>query len=245
MLALATFAGGFAFGVTGFAFGVVTSMILHHGFAPPEVVFFAVSGGLVLNLVMLPKFWKEVDMKRAAPFLIGATGGMPLGLALLHRMHAPTLRLFTCVVVIAYCLFALLRHGGRPFEFPPRVALAADTAIGLAGGVIGGVAGLGPLLPSVWYGLRGMSKTQSRGLTQPVGLYMQGVMTLWFLMSPSIGSPPVSAAWMGVPLMLAGAWVGVRIFDRISVDAFRLCILWLSLLGALALLGREGAALMN
>lgn len=245
LLGIATLAGGFAFGVTGFAYGVVSSMILHHGLAPPDVVFIAVSGGTVLNLVMLPRFWREIDLRKAAPYLLGATFGMPLGIAILQRMHAPTLRLFTCAVVIAYCLFALLRHGGKPLAFSPAAGRAADTGIGFVGGIIGGVAGLGPLLPSVWYGLRGMSKTESRGLTQPFGLYVQGVMTAWFLMSPSIAPPPLGAIGMGIPVLLVGAWLGLRLFDRISVDAFRLTIVWLSLGGALALMVREAAALVR
>lgn len=239
VLLLATFAGGLAFGVTGFAYGVVSTLFLHHAFEPRDVVFLAVSGGLILNLVMLPKFWSEIDMRRAAPYLLGATAGVPLGLAVLQRMHAPTLRLVTCAVVITYCLFALLRHGGKPLAFSRRVGLAADTGIGLAGGFIGGVAGLGPLLPSMWYGLRGMSKTESRGLTQPFGLYVQGMMTLWFLATSAKQPSALAPVAMAIPLMLAGGWVGLRIFDRISVDTFRLSIVWLSLAGSVILLVRQ------
>lgn len=242
LLALASFAGGLAFGVTGFAFGVVASLFLHHAFAPREVVFLIVSGGLLLNLLALPRFWREIDFRQSAPFLTGATVGLPLGILLLQRMPPANLRLLTSVVVIAYCLFALLRHGQQALQFSRRSGQAADTGIGLAGGVIGGVAGLGPLLPSVWYGLRGKNKAEARGLTQPFGLYVQGLMTAWFLVTSGAQQTPLAAVALGLPLMLAGAWIGLRLFERISVATFRLCIVWLSLAGAVILLVRQALA---
>ncbi len=239
LLCIATFAGGLAFGVTGFAYGVVASLFLHHVFAPREVVFLVVTGGVLLNLAVLPRFWRDIDLRGAAPFLAGATMGLPLGVALLQRLDPALLRLITAVVVLAYCVFALLRHRSEPLRFTRGVGHAADTAIGFAGGVIGGVSGLGPLLPSVWYGLRGKDKIQARGLTQPFGIYVQGVMAVWFLFSSRSHAMPVQAIGLAVPSLAVGALVGLRMFDRISVATFRLCIVWLSMAGAAILMLRQ------
>lgn len=238
LVCIATFAGGLAFGVTGFAYGVVASLFLHHAYSPLEVVFILVTGGLWLNAAMLPRFWRDIDMREAAPFLAGATLGIPLGLYLLQQLSPGALRLATSLIVIGYCLFALTRHASRPLVFSPVVGRIVDTGIGFAGGVVGGVAGLGPLLPSVWYGLRGKSKTESRGLTQPFGLYVQSIMVSWFLLSSGPAPMPLGAVALGLPLMLLGAYMGVRVFERLSIDAFRLCIVWLSLAGAVILLAR-------
>lgn len=239
LLCCATFAGGLAFGVSGFAFGVVASLFLHHAFEPHEVVFIVVTGGLILNLLALPRFWRDIDIRQSAPYLLGATFGMPLGVLLLSHLNAGNLRLLTSFVVIAYCLFALFRHSGKPLTFPPKLGQAADSGIGFAGGVVGGVAGLGPLLPSIWYGLRGKNKAEARGLTQPFGLYVQGALASWFLVSSGSQALPFFPMAAALPLMLLGAWVGLQVFDRIRVETFRMCIVWLSLAGALVLLARQ------
>lgn len=239
VLCIATFAGGLAFGVTGFAFGVVASLFLHHVFPPREVVFLVVTGGAVLNIVMLPRFWKDINLRESLPFLAGATFGLPLGVLLMQNLNAVSLRLITSVLVLAYCVFALLRLRGEPLQFTRRAGYIADTAIGFAGGFIGGVSGLGPLLPSVWYGLRGKDKNQARGMTQPFGIYVQGLMAGWFLLSSRDQSVPFLALGIGLPLMLLGAAVGLRLFGIISLAMFRLFIVWLSLAGAGILLIRQ------
>ena len=67
LLVLAAFTGGAAFGLTGFAYGVVASLFLHHAFQPGDVVFLLVGGGLLLNVSFLPKFWSEVDLRGSLP----------------------------------------------------------------------------------------------------------------------------------------------------------------------------------
>lgn len=92
LLLVTTFAGGYIFGVTGFAPSLVASVFLHHGFPSRAVVFILVASGLVLNLSVLPLFWRDVDWRDAAPFLASATLGLPLGVALLHWLPAESTR---------------------------------------------------------------------------------------------------------------------------------------------------------
>ena len=48
------------------------------------------------------------------------------------------------------------RFGGRP----------ADAAVGFAGGILGGLAGLSGPLPTLWASVRGWTKDQRRGVFQ-------------------------------------------------------------------------------
>ena len=239
LLFVAASLGGFAFGVTGFAFGVIASLFLHHAFLPRDVVFIVVGGGFLLNLLALPRFWADIDWRGALPYLAGATFGMPLGFVLLSHLPAGSARLVSSLIIISYCVFALFRQGTVPFRLPVLWGRVADTGIGFAGGVIGGVSGLGPLLPNVWYGLCGKDKRQARGLAQPYGLYVQGGMFWWLLWSggnQTEGLPTISLA---VVPMLVGAWLGLKLFDGLSLVAFRSVIIWLSLFGAAVLLVRQ------
>ncbi|PNG58827.1 Sulfite exporter TauE/SafE [Variovorax sp. WDL1] len=238
-LALAAFAGGLAFGVSGFAYGVVASLFLHHAFAPREVVFLVVGGGTLLNLAFLPRFWKQVNLPGAVPYIVGATFGLPIGLVLLTLLQPVWVRGFTSALILAYCFVALSRQGRAPLRLAPVNGHIADVGIGLGGGIVGGVAGLGPLLPSVWYGLRGLNKLQARGLTQPFGLFVQGAMLIWFLASGAMEPRSVLHLATAAPLTFLGAWMGARLFDSVSTAAFQRIILGLSMLGAAALLLRQ------
>jgi uncharacterized membrane protein YfcA len=239
LLIVAAFAGGMAFGVSGFAYGVIASLFLHHGFEPTEVVFLLVAGGLLLNFLFLHRFWADINFRGSLPFIAGATLGLPLGVASLRLLQPDWVRGITSCLILAYCSFALLRHKAPPLKLDKSSARIADVGIGIAGGIVGGVAGLGPLLPSVWYGLRGFDKRQARGLTQPFGLYVQGAMVAWFLVAGNGAHAAVHALGVALLPMIAGAWLGTRVFDRMSTISFQRIIIWMALVGSIALLGRQ------
>lgn len=231
--------GGAIFGVIGFAYGVTMSVFIHHAFAAPDVVFIVVGGALVLNLGLLPRFWRELRWRAVMPYLVGATLGLPLGLWLLTQLDAKTIRAFVALLIVAYGLFALRQHSREPFRVTGAHGHALDGAIGFAGGVIGGVSGLGPLVPGVWFGLRGLTKMQQRSLAQPFGLYLQGFMVAWLLGTSTVSRDAIEGLAIATPVMLAAAWVGVRGFDRLSTAYFQRGVVVLAIVGALVLFARQ------
>ena len=231
--------GGLIFGVMGFAYGVVISLFIHHGFAAADVVFIVVSGALVLNLGLLPRFWRSMRWQDAVPSLVGAALGLPLGLWLLKSLDLRTIRSFVALVIIGYGLFALRRHALASFRFGRGADQAADGAIGFAGGVIGGICGLGPLVPGVWFGLRGLEKLEQRALVQCYGLCVQGAMVAWLLASSAVSRSALEGLAIAVPVMLVGAWLGVHGFDRLSTPVFRQGVVLLAIVGAAVLLARQ------
>ena len=231
--------GGAIFGVIGFAYGVVISVFIHHAFSAPDVVFIVVGGAVVLNLGLLPRFWREIRWRAALPYLAGATLGMPLGLWLLTQLDARTIRAFVALLIVAYGLFALRQQSRAPFRIAGAHGHALDGAIGFTGGVIGGVSGLGPLVPGVWFGLRGLTKAEQRSLAQPFGLYVQGFMVAWLLATSTVGRPAIEGLALATPVMLAAAWLGVRGFDRLSTAHFQRGVVMLAIGGALVLFARQ------
>jgi len=179
--------GGVIFGVIGFAFGIVISVFIHHGFGARDVVFIVVAGSIALNLAMLPRFAGEIRWRAAAPYLLGALPGLALGLWLLAHLDARAIRAFVGLLVMAYGLFALRQQSREPFRIEGVHGHAVDAGIGFVGGVIGGISGLGPLVPGVWFGLRGLSKVEQRALTTPYGLVVQGLMAAWLLAGGYVG----------------------------------------------------------
>lgn len=224
--------GGIIFGVAGFAFGVIASLFLHHAFAAADVVFIVVSGALLLNLGLLPRFWRDIDLGQAWPYLAGASCGLPVGLWLLHQLAPGTIRANIGVLLIIYCLYALRQHARQPLRLAGRGGLAADLAVGTVGGIIGGVSGLAPLVPGIWFGLRGLDKQQQRALTQPFGIWIQGLMVTWFVATDTVSAQALQGVLFAAPMMIGAAWAGLRIFDSLSTALFQRIVIALALAGA-------------
>jgi uncharacterized membrane protein YfcA len=239
LLAAGAAAGGAIFGMIGFAYGIVMSVFIHHGFAAADVVFIVVAGALVLNIGMLPKFAREIRWRAALPYLAGATLGMPLGLWLLAALEPRTIRLFVAVLVVAYGLFALRQQSREPFRIGGVHGTAVDAGVGFVGGVIGGISGLGPLVPGVWFGLRGLGKVEQRALTTPYGLWVQGSMAAWLLASGWVSRQAIEGLALATPVMLVAAYLGLRAFDRISTSAFQRAVVILAIVGALGLMAKQ------
>jgi len=239
LLAAGAAAGGAIFGVIGFAYGIVISVFIHHGFAAADVVFIVVGGALVLNIGMLPKFAREIRWRAAMPYLVGATLGLPLGVWLLATLDPRTIRIFVGVLVIAYGLFALRQQSRAPFRISGAHGQALDGAIGFVGGVIGGVSGLGPLVPGVWYGLRGLNKVEQRALTTPYGLWVQGLMVAWLLFGGLASRAAIEGLALATPVMLGASYLGLRLFDRLSTSGFQRSVVILAILGAAVLVMRQ------
>jgi uncharacterized protein len=239
LLAAGAAVGGAIFGVIGFAYGIVISVFIHHGFAAADVVFIVVGGALVLNIGMLPKFAREIRWRAALPYLVGATLGLPLGLWLLATLEARTIRLFVGALVAAYGLFALRQQSREPFRIAGAHGNAIDAGIGFVGGVIGGVSGLGPLVPGVWFGLRGFNKVEQRALTTPYGLWVQGLMVAWLLVGGFVSRAAIEGLAVATPVMLIAAYLGLRLFDRLSTSAFQRSVVILAIVGAVVLVMRQ------
>lgn len=239
VLAIAAVLGGLVFGVTGFAFGVVASLFLHHALPPRDVIFILVSGGLVLNISSLPRFARKIQWSRAMPFLAGATFGMPLGLLMLRKFDPPTLRIASGALILGYCLFAWRQHRRPAFRLGSGVARGVDVLVGFTGGIVGGVAGLGPLIPGVWYGLLGLGKSDQRALAQPFGLYVQGFLVAALVFSDGVSVTALSALLLVAPILLMASAVGLRVFDKVSVVQFQRTVLAGCIVGAVLLIARQ------
>ncbi len=237
--------GGAIYGVMGFAYGVVISLFIHHAFAAPDVVFIIVGGSLIMNLALLPRFWQEIRWRGAAPYLLGAAPGLPLGLWLLASLDPQAIRILVGVLIVAYGLYALRQQSREPLRFTAARGWAMDGLVGFAGGVIGGVSGLGPIVPGVWFGLRGMSKIEQRSLAQPFALVFFGAMAAILLATGQVGSQALEGLAVATPLMLGAAFLGLRGFERMNTSTFQRAVIALAILGAVALLARQAQAFLR
>ncbi|MBE0615894.1 MAG: sulfite exporter TauE/SafE family protein [Burkholderiales bacterium] len=227
------FTGGFVSGLTGFGTGLTALPFWLAAVTPQFAAPLVMACSLVAQLQTLPAIWHAIDFKRVRPFVLGGLAGVPFGAYLLPYVPVAAFKAGVGLLLIAYCSFLLI--GQLRFKLTWGGAIA-DGMIGLGGGILGGVAGLSGPLPTIWAGLRGWGKDAKRGVFQVFNLSILA----FALVSQSVAGL-INADWgrlflLALPGTLAGAWLGRRLYARLSDRRFDNAILILLLISGVSLL---------
>ncbi len=236
-LLLGALAGGFVTGLAGFGTGLVAAggwvPALEPGPAPepgpvpPLVALVSIGGQAVASLFVRHAF----DRRRAGPYLIGGVLGVPLGVAVLAVASPEALKLAVGLLLVAYTLLSMMARLPKP---PP--SRAADAAVGLGGGVLGGFAGLSGPLPVIWLRLRGGSADLQRAVYQPFNLVVLALAAAAMAVSGAMDTAALEAAALCLPVALAAAWTGARLYRRIDALLFQRIVTALLCLSGIVLI---------
>jgi len=217
VLWLGAFAGGFASGAAGFAFGIVASAFWLHALDPLHATMLIVSGGMLIQFGTIVPMRRDIDVKRLAPFAIAGLAGIPIGVWLLVRIDSHALKIALGIFLAVYGVYALatprlprIAGGGR----------IADGAIGFFGGVLGGIGGYSGVLPAIWCQLRGWSKEVSRAVYQPF-IIMAHIVTLALIGVVALDRSGVVLFLVALPALMFGAFIGWRAYGRLDETRFR------------------------
>lgn len=235
-LALVVAAGallaGFVSGLAGFGTGLVALGFWLHVIDPllaaPLVVICSVIGQVQSLATLRPK----IEPARLWPFILGGLLGVPVGVLVLAHVEAGAFRALVGAFLVLYTGFMLLTRSLPVTAWGGR---AADGAVGFGGGVLGGVAGLSGVLPTLWCGLRGWTKDQQRAIFQPFNLT---ILTWALIAYASQGVLTAQVGWLTLvclPGTLLGAWLGARSYGHVNDRQFRYLVLWLLLASGLVL----------
>jgi uncharacterized membrane protein YfcA len=129
--------------------------------------------------------------------------------------------------LIAYAGYQLMQR--RRHEIGGWGGKAADGAIGVGGGFLGGFAGLSGPLPLIWLQLRGASSDGMRAIYQPFNLVVLVLASLGMAISGQITAGVLWVAVICLPATLIGAWIGARVYGGVSPQTFRRVVLCLLL----------------
>jgi uncharacterized protein len=168
LLLLGALAGGFVSGLAGFGTALMALGIWLYALPPslavPLVLICSVAG----QTTTLPSMWRSFDFTLIWPFLIGGLAGVPLGTMLIAHADPHTFKLAFGVFLLLFPVALYLQRAPVAFSFGGK---PADIAIGFAGGIMGGLAGLSGPLPILWASVRGWAKPSgaacSRSSTGP------------------------------------------------------------------------------
>ena len=230
---IATFAGALVAGLSGFAFGLVAASIWLYILSPLQTATLIVAFGLIVQGYSVLKLRHALDWHKLWPFIAGAAIGVPAGVAILGWANPAYVRAGIGVLLVLYSLYALLRPSLPPVT---KGGAAADAAAGFANGVLGGITGLAGILVTIWCGLRGWPKDRQRAVFQPVAVAIFAMSAVWLGVKGAVSVDTIRLFLFGLPALLAGTWLGMKLYGRLDEAAFRKVVLVLLLASGVALI---------
>jgi uncharacterized membrane protein YfcA len=229
---LATFIGGVTTGLAGFAMGLVVSGIWLHILTPIQTAILIVGYGLLVQSYGIWKLRHALDWRKVAPFIIGGAIGVPIGAMLLAYINPAYLRTGVGVLLVLYSIYGL----AKPALKPVHGGVPADIGIGFLNGLLGGLTGLAGIIVTIWCQLRGWPKDVQRTVFQPVILAAFVLSAISLSIAGAVTAETIKLYLYGLPLLLAGMWIGLRLYGHLDDAAFRKVILLLLLVSGLSLI---------
>jgi len=231
---VATFAAALVAGLAGFAFGLVAAAVWLYILTPLATATLIIAFGLIVQGYAVWKLRHALVWARIAPLVLGAAIGVPLGVFLLAHANPQAMRAGVGAVLVLYAIYAL----ARPAMKPLGVGTAADVGVGIANGVLGGATGLAGIVATIWCQLRGWPKDEQRAVFQPVGVATFAMSALWLGGQGAISRDVLWLFALGLPALLAGTWLGLKLYRRLNEAQFRTIVLWLLLASGAVMLVR-------
>jgi uncharacterized membrane protein YfcA len=216
-------AGGFVSGLAGFGTALMALGLWLYVLPPAVAVTLTLICSVVAQTATLPSMWKSFDLSLVWPFVVGGLLGVPIGTLLIA--HADP-RVFKLTIGVFLLVFPVALYFSAPmaFTFGGRVA---DAAVGFAGGILGGLAGLSGPLPILWASVRGWGKDERRGIFQTFNWTVLFVALCLQAASGRVGTEVLWFAALSLPGTVIGTWLGARLYHALDDRNFRDVVLGL------------------
>ena len=155
-----------------------------------------------------------------------------MGVAILEWARPAYVRVTVGVVLVLYSAYSLARPAMKPVK---GGGAAADAGVAFLNGILGGLTGLAGILTTIWCGIRGWPKDEQRAVFQPIGVAIFAMSGLWLGIGGAIPSDTLWFFIIGLPVLLAGTWLGLKLYGHLDEAGFRKVVLVLLLVSGIAL----------
>src|ERR1700755_568791 len=203
LLFLGALAGGFVSGLAGFGTALMALGIWLFVLPPAVAVSLVLICSVVAQTSTMPGIWRSIDFRIVWPFLIGGLAGVPLGTLLIAHADPSVFKLSVGVLMLVFPAALYFQRTPMAFSFGGQTA---DAAIGFAGGILGGLAGLSGPLPILWASVRGWGKHERRGIFQT---FNWTVLSAALCLQAATGFIKQEVIWLALlafPGTILGAW---------------------------------------
>jgi uncharacterized protein len=232
VLLLSVFAGALVSSFAGFAFSPVAGVALLYFFPHHTVVPFLMLCSVVVQMATLVYLRRNLVWTQIGPMLVGGAAGVALAIVLFKRVDSATFEVGFGLFLALYSTVMLWRPQG---VWTGASSRTQDTAVGFAGGMVGGFTAMPGAVPVIYCDLRGLSKECQRATVQPFILAMQVLALTMLVLDGDIGGEVVISLFFAFPALAAGVALGLALFGRVPDAQFRQAILGLLLVSGLAL----------
>jgi uncharacterized membrane protein YfcA len=229
---LATFLAALVTGVAGFAFGLIASAIWLHVVTPAQSAALIAAYAILIQGATLWKVCHALQLPRLLPFVLGAVVSIPLGALWLNWAAPAQTRAFVGAVLVLFSAYNLV----RPSLPAVSGGAAADAIVGILSGFFSGSTGLAGIPIIIWATLRRWSKDEQRAIFQPVIVAIFVMTLVWFGGTGAVTTEAVRLFLVGLPAVLIGTWLGLKLYGKLDETAFRTVVLVLLLVSGLTLL---------
>jgi uncharacterized membrane protein YfcA len=232
VLLFGALAGGFVSGLAGFGTALMALGIWLYVMPPDVAVQLVLICSIIAQTWTMPSIWRAIDFKLVLPFVVGGLAGVPLGTVLVAYADPHLFKLGVGIFLLVFPAALYFQRAPVALSIGGRVA---DTAVGFAGGVLGGLAGLSGPLPILWASVRGWGKDERRGLFQ---VFNWTILTAAFFAQAGSGLVTRETMWLALlalPATIGGAWLGTRAYHALSDGNFRDVVLGLLFLSGITL----------
>jgi uncharacterized membrane protein YfcA len=226
------FLAAFVTGLAGFAFGMIAAAIWLHALTPMQATVLIVAYAFLVQSYAVWKLRRALNFGRLMPFIIGSAVGIPAGIAVLRWAAPAELRIAVGVLLILFSLYNLSRP--KLPEVKQAGALL-DGGVGVLNGILGGSTGLGGILPTIWCGMRGWPKDEQRAVFQPTAVATFLMIMIWLGSSGTVTADMLRLFVIGLPALMAGSWLGWKLYGKLDEATFRKIVLGLLLVSGVTL----------
>jgi uncharacterized membrane protein YfcA len=232
----AIFVAGVVASVAGFAFSALAAGLISHLYPDPvELVQVLFVSSIAIQSYCLLSFWRQVNWRELAPCLAGGLAVLPAAVLALAAIPSRAYGLSLGAFLVVYTAAVWLRPATAARD-PIR---GSSLAVGALGGLTGGLAAFPGAFIALWCARRGLPKEAQRALCQPYILVMQ---VCALLLLRTIGQPSghnLDLPWECVPIALASACLGVRLFSKLSSQQFRTTVFALLIVSGMLMVARH------
>jgi uncharacterized membrane protein YfcA len=233
LLFLGALAGGFVSGLAGFGTALMALGIWLYVLPPSLAVPLVLISSVVAQTATLPSMWRSFDFTLIWPFIIGGLVGVPIGTLLVAHADPQSFKLTFGVLLLVFPAVLYFQRAPMAFSFGGK---PADTAIGFAGGILGGFAGLSGPIPILWASVRGWNKDERRGIFQVFNWTILLAALCLQIGTGLIKQDVIGLALVTFPGTLLGTWLGTRVYHALNDRNFRDVVLALLVLSGVTLI---------
>jgi uncharacterized protein len=237
ILVAAVFLGAVVQGFSGFAFSAVAGAILLQVQSPASAIPLLMICSLLIQGYVLLKLRAVISLRGSLPYIAGGSAGVMLATLAFDLIDPRVFRPMFGAFLTLYAFSTLLR---------PRTLLsakerpAAKTAVGFAGGLIGGLTAMPAVALVIWGDANGMPRLAQRAIIQPFIAAMQSLALVSLLLTaPAATAGTMQHLPFAVPALFAGAALGLFLFGKVSDAGFRRAVSGLLLGSGIALMACE------